>query len=157
MKDERFMEFISKRLEESAAGVYTEAVIPTPCSQTEQFAMLIHRIDGHMEPPEVVGAAITVSALALNKASKSEGVGIDDPDCLFEGLSKVDAVVAATPNFINCGQFVRRFDPPILYAKSQIYLGVWGNNNVGTMTQVCRIGYTLEKVSKDAFIAALIS
>ncbi|MBA7550438.1 hypothetical protein ES705_43735 [subsurface metagenome] len=48
------------------------------------------------------------------------------------------------------------FDPPILYPKASLYVGF---NTVGFTTVkklAVRIGYTLEKVSREDFISALV-
>ena len=49
-----------------------------------------------------------------------------------------------------------KFDPPVLYPRAKMYVGL----RTAGFTNVCsgfvKIGYTLEKVSKEDFIAALV-
>ena len=48
------------------------------------------------------------------------------------------------------------FDPPILYAKNKIYMGMNSAGQGAVKTAYAALGYTLEKVDKDDFIAALV-
>ncbi|MBA7703723.1 hypothetical protein ES703_112516 [subsurface metagenome] len=54
------------------------------------------------------------------------------------------------------GERTNKFDPPILYPKALLYLGMNTIGATSTRFATVRIGYTLEKVSREDFISALV-
>ncbi len=53
-------------------------------------------------------------------------------------------------------QMVKRYDPPILYAKDSVWAACQGFTTTNLAQFQFRIGYTLERVSSEEFIAALV-
>ncbi|GAH36712.1 unnamed protein product, partial [marine sediment metagenome] len=80
---------------------------------------------------------------------------ISDPDSIahFQAKTRLDAVFHAV---IHSGAERSFFDPPLLYPKAFIYLGISSTGFTSALAAHFRIGYTLEKVSREDFISALV-
>lgn len=164
MKSERFMEFLgveSGQIAFNAAGygVYTEVPIPLPTSQTEKLALLVHQVEFRLGHPSFTDTKMTSVACYLTKSHQTGPITLVDPDLLaqFFWHVSVNQVAASGISEWQDGVRIWRFDPAVLIARDHLYMG--GRTFQETANQVCqvRIGYTLEKVSQDAFIAALVS
>jgi len=154
---ERYLEWIGFHIDEQAPNTYTEVPIELPTSENETLALLLHRIEFEMEHGERIPGLITHVDTGLRHRS---GVGyphINVPDV----IASVDLELCIEAAGVHTGRVAdtivpKLFDPPILVATRQIYLFIQGANNVGASECYGRIGYTLEKVSREAFIAALV-
>jgi len=157
------MEFLRNRVQQTVVNTYAEEEIPTPCSTTEEMAMLIHFIHCHTDDPQVTEGDYSAITTGLWRHSQTGGLTMQDPDCIFSyGQSvmagRYEGTLSEYWEYYKDPQ-VLYFDPPILYAKSVIYHGLGTvQQPAGAMktSDIC-IGYTLEKVSKADFIAALVS
>ena len=151
-----FMEFLRARLVMTAANTFAQIQIPTPTSKTENMAMLIHQIE--FEPSIQVdsvptdGDSITVH---LAKVSKSAPSGIHEPDSLAY-LHIMTNLAAIFHALTVTGAPLHKFDPPILYPHANLYGGVTTVGFTAACAATFRIGYTLEKVSREDFISALV-
>lgn len=149
-----FTEFLSKSISESAAGTYTEVEITTPCSKTENMAMLISRIvvtnDSNLDTP-----AQDDQILAhLANSSQSAILPESNSNCVASGYLETGFVTSGTDRITNL-LFERVFNPPILYAKGTIYGAIKAIGQADAHTVSIRIHYTLDKVDKNDFIDAL--
>ncbi|MBA7709591.1 hypothetical protein ES703_118512 [subsurface metagenome] len=151
-----FMEYLRANAIQTTMNVYVETQIPTPTSKTENMAMLIHSIELHPSTPADAAPANgdTVS-LQLSKTSKSAIMTLAVADIIAK--YKVQTVTNATYlQLYEIGQQKQTFDPPILYPHANLY---FATNTVGfaaVTSAYIRIGYTLEKVSREDFISALV-
>ncbi|MBA7691695.1 hypothetical protein ES703_100246 [subsurface metagenome] len=164
----RFMEFID--IENNAIpgvidgyGAYNEIAIPMPVSGNENLAALIHQIEfylgpiypSHDEQVALEAAVTNISKSSMPTFGNSPGAILAQHGYLIDATKAGQGVV-----FVSYwGERVHRFDPPIMYARQYLYTGgrTYKDKSVGLLSVAhVRIGYTLEKVSKDAFIAALV-
>ena len=151
-----FMEFLRGNVVQAAINTYAELQVPTPASKTENMAMLIHSIEIH--PSRLVDTTPTngdFMEVHVAKASKAASAFIHDPDIL--ATYKVETVINAGVGEIQeTGQQVYKFNPPILYPKTNLYIAISSVGLAATAGGKVRIGYTLEKVSREDFISALV-
>ena len=151
-----FMEFLRARVLQTAANTYEEVQIPTPTSKTENMAMLIHSIE--LAPASIVDPApTTLDSCHIHVAKRSKTIAgvLDDPDILayYSGLTILDAVFHMV-YFTGSDKHI--FDPPILYPHANLFAGISTTGFTGVTNAKVRIGYTLEKVSREDFISALV-
>lgn len=157
MKDERFLEKLGGKCNMSAADTYTEVAINTPVSGTEELAMLIHKIAMVGEWPNPTAGSVSHIREQVMKRAIGSSVGYDDPDLIWRVQKAVETSGVGDPAWQSGSEDNETyFDPPILYARPQIFVSIDGANNGAVKGMVVAIWYTLEKVSKDAFIAALV-
>ncbi|MBA7550262.1 hypothetical protein ES705_42772 [subsurface metagenome] len=151
------MEFLRARVNMSAPNIYTELQMPTPTSKTELMAMLIHSI--YIEPNRLVDATTPTTGdtveIHLAECSKTACRKVYDPDILAYFFS-VTGLNAVWNNIEITGALMWKFDPPILYPKANLYLAMSTIGMTAIGGAVTRIGYTLEKVSREDFISALV-
>ena len=162
MSPERYMEFLRSTVEESAAATYTETVIHCPVSENEQLAMLIHSIEWWIESPETIDTKESSLQAHLAMASKTAIARLKDRDVLsiITSTHQAGFVEGTLTEFVRTWvrrQWILYFNPPILYPRRVLYLAVAGTENVAAYEADVRIGYTLARVSREAFIAALVS
>ncbi|MBA7551841.1 hypothetical protein ES705_44391 [subsurface metagenome] len=154
---ERFMEFIRGRVIEAGIDTYTEDAMPVPTSRTEELAMLIHKVMVNVATPTMQAASVTLSSWHVADRSYVSTRDRSYPGILAYGSREANDLPAGLFSYPgDRPQFVYDFDPPILYAKALIYLGFASEGEAAPQWCKVAIGYTLERVSKDAFIAALI-
>lgn len=150
------MEFLRSKATQTAINTYIEEQIPTPTSKTENMAMLIHSVE--LIPLSLVDTTPTnADSVSVHLARKSSTftLTLSNPD-LIAYFNAVTALNAIFNGVSIRGQQKTTFDPPLLYPKANLYLGM---NTVGMATvkyAECKIGYTLEKVSREDFISALV-
>ena len=161
--DEAFLEFINGVLTESAANTFTELEIATPASRTALSAMLIWLIEFDMTTPDIEDAQTNVTNIQLTRDTTTGLNNLEDDDLLARWSISVaaGAIQGSLSEYLVASGLdprprVFKFDPPILYPRSSVWLGIQGTGNVNVKTGRCRVGYTLEKVSQQAFIAALV-
>lgn len=151
-----FMEYLRATVTQSAPNTYTEIQFPTPASKTETLAMLIHSIELHPSAlMEIAPTSADSISAHLSEASKTSVRTIIDPDILayYLAFTILDAVAS---QLVITGEQKATFDPPILYPKAKLYLGINTTGFVAEKNVICKIGYTLEKVSREDFISALV-
>ena len=150
-----FMEFMRLKVVMSAADTYDEQDFQTPASKTENLAMLIHQIT---VSTSTWTGAVEGDNMIMHIASTSETdtLNPDDPHLVGGAVFGKEIKLATNGMYIDRIHDTIYFDPPILYAKNKIYIGM---NTVGqgaVKTGYAALGYTLEKVDKDSYIAALV-
>jgi len=157
-----FMEFLRNKVQETANSTFTEEEIPTPCSNTEKMAMLIHMIAFHTDDPQTDEGSYGTVLTGIYRHSMESPVHWHDPDCIMSytqmiAAGRYEGTLSEYFEYYADPQ-VLYFDPPILYARSVIYHSVEGigQPGVAVKTSHVMIGYTLEKVSDAHFIAALV-
>ncbi len=157
-----FMEFIRDSVTESAANTYTETEIKTPASRTEKLAMLIWQMEIEAGLPDIEDAQSNATLTQLVKTTQNTGLGLQDEDLLMRvnKLANVGTVQGSLTEFQRYQELdasvIRYFDPPILYAKAEMFLGIVGSGNAAAGSSGARVGYTLERVASEEFIAALV-
>ncbi len=151
-----FMEYLRAYPSQAVINTYVEVQMATPSSKTENMAMLIHSIEFHpLALVDVAPANLDAVMGQLTKVPKSTIYDINDPDviAIYKAITVLNAVMN---DVVEIGTQKQTFDPPILYPKASLYVGF---NTVGLTTVkklAVRIGYTLEKVSREDFISALV-
>ncbi len=151
-----FMEYLRANVLQSAVDTFTEKEIRCPTSKTENMAMLIHEIEIH--PLMLIDATPTNADVIhgqVTKKSKDALTLLYDPD-LLSLFSTYTALNAVFNQLLYRGTMTRKFDPPILYPRASMFLGVHTAGMTATVRIAVRIGYTLEKVSREDFISALV-
>ena len=155
-----FLEFVRNQVTESGANTYTEDEVQMPTSRTERLAMLIWSIQMEISFPDIEDAQGNRVDSHLADSEATARQRYHNTGVLFAGAWETSAGAAAgtlSEYMFNekTGPLYVRFDPPVLYAKSTIFHGIVGIGNSSVKTAQVMIGYTLEKVSTEAFIAAL--
>jgi len=161
-----FLEFMGIKLTESAINTYTEKEAATPTSENENLVMLIHQIEMHVDHADTPAAAGTTDTTAqIVDRSMSSLKNHADQELIalcqhsFRGALRETAAGVFTI-VVDCSlgerQRIVYYDPPLVYAKSKIYLGVKGSGNTVVKVASAKIGYTVERVSAEAFIKALV-
>lgn len=166
MKSERYMEFIGAH--NSVLGVvdatsaYAEVDMPLPTSGTETMALLLHQVQFFLAGPDpTLDAKESDDEVWLTKSHHASvpSQAASNPDVLayyFRKLSKNQ--IAGTSWMWEDGTNIWTFDPAILIARDSCYFGFRVYQKAAIqVTSDIRLGYTLEKVSREAFIAALVS
>ena len=151
-----FMEYLRARVTMTAANTYTEVILQTPTSKTENMAMLIHTIE--FEPARLIDSTPEDQAemrMQVCKNPQDDSVQISNSDQLANWKTRFH--LAAVTNWLTSkGANIHKFSPPILYPKSQIYFGMGTLSFISANLGHVKIGYTLEKVSREDFISALV-
>jgi hypothetical protein len=151
-----FMEFLRAIVTQTAINAYKEVQIPTPTSKTENMAMLIHSIE--LRPSVLVAAAPATEDFISTHLCKTTQTNVRttaDPDILaiYHAVTNLNAVFH---DVLIRGEQKQTFDPPILYPKASLFLGMTTGGMASVKNVTVRVGYTLEKVSREDFISALV-
>lgn len=155
-----YMEFMRGKVTNSAPNVYTEEVLSTPASKNEMMAMLIHMVILRTDSPDPIDATQTYVYAGLTRRSRDAFIEINDPDAIYTRIwTRNLGVVEGTLSEYNLETMghepIVYFDPPILYAKDALYLSTLGANNTAVKSVYLQLGYTLERVTLEQFVAAL--
>lgn len=148
-----FMEFLNIRVNQAVANTWTTAPWATPSSKTEKMAMLIHKIIFEhtiLDAP----AQDDHTLLILSTQALDQDYPISDPRIIAKMIKVFEALTSG--GAYEDQIFEMNFNPPILYPKASIHLGIDCSGQANPEDGFCKIGYTLEKVSDEAFIAALV-
>lgn len=156
-----FMEFLRGRVSHSGGTNVESARIAVPSSKTEELACLIHQIEIKMDEPTYVLAAHEWIKAGISKQDYDGDANMPN----YENTDMIWIVENTATEGIVVGPFgrneqntyIKYFDPPLLYAKADIWLlhELDAGQPAAKIAQTI-IGYTLEKVSREAFIEALI-
>ncbi len=162
-KSDRFMEFVGAYVKQSVEDEDAQVTFDVPTSETEQMALLVHRIEWEGNVPVgVVAAAIGIDLYLTTTMATPAGLAshIDFPS-LIDQYMRMGRYGTTIDDILDSDlqrQFeVHRFDPPILIAQRTLYLTIHTSASTVINDGAVRIGYTLEKVSQAAFIAALVA
>lgn len=155
------MEFVGGALTiPSGADGTAEEVIELPTSETELFALLVHQIQWFNTLAGSNFKAEGEYQRTLGLYRGPGGVrGLSDPATIAFHASGMHFTETALTNIRESEESpeMMYYNPPILIAHRQIYFaGKHAYLEVGSFTAKVRLGYTLEKVSREAFIAALV-
>ncbi len=163
-----YMEFIRGRIfmpEVEPAGVISKKSIALPSSKTETMAVLVHSIDIEMNRclPQYKAGDIPYFvnfSVLLHEPNTDGDCGISMPGVLAYyavGFDLVETALTVLKNVYEVGQRCWKFDPPVLVAQDFLWICGWksADIDVGRETRF-RLGYTIEKVSREAFIASLV-
>ena len=151
------MEYLHGKILQSAINVYEEVEIRTPSSKTEVLATLIHEVDFHVSGFEAGATVADVDAFQcrLTKKPQTTNIFLDNPDLI--AYYELWAILGTVFNsFWENGARIWKFDPPILYPRDAMYLAVKTQGFAMVRAVYARVGYTLERVSSEDFIAALV-
>jgi len=161
------MEYIRNATAESAANTFTEEEIATPVASfaavvgtrpkgakaPKRVAMLIHEVITQMPTRDVIADGDGAEQ-HLNLRTQSGIRGPEDSGHIFDRVQD--------SNLLTSGQSdkeqtqVRKWDPPLLYAKKSIFHGVKSTGQSAAKNYKIAIGYTLVEVEEATFLAALV-
>ena len=147
-----FMEFM--RLETERADGPNEVLsqgFDTPASKTEKMAVLIHQI--HLFCPIAKTAEGECKAAVSDRQLElTSDVDVGEPNV----ITKMECFNLTTPTEWHAEEHqFTYYNPPILYARRKIWLTIAVAGATNKKASAI-IGYTLEKVSQEDFIAALV-
>ncbi|MBA7556203.1 hypothetical protein ES705_48902 [subsurface metagenome] len=151
-----FMEFLRALVVQTAINTYQEIQMPTPTSKTENMAMLIHSIE--LYPTNILAGSIAngdVLHAHLSKTTKTAPGKVADADILAEYRAYA-ALAEIFHDTVYMGSQKHTFDPPILYPHANLYAAIQTTGFTSVVSLNVRVGYTLEKVSREDFISALV-
>lgn len=149
-----FMEWMRLRAATITNDTYREQEWETPTSKTEKMAMLIHKIQFHIDDITGMANDDEIDVDLHDRAGQVEVLNYDDSGL----IEKMNYFLKLTTSGAEEVGMIREinYSPPILYAKKKMYSGI-NSAGMGALTGCdVRIGYTLEKVSQENFIAALV-
>ena len=154
------MEVLRDQVTESAANTFTQREIQTPVSRSEKLAMLIWKIQIWPDIAEEEDTQDNSVIVQLTKSTATAVVVPEDDDLVFRWRHGVRAGVNAgtLSEYLieRMDPQVATFQPPLLYAKSSIFLGIVGSGNSAAKAVGCHVYYTLERIPDALFIAALV-
>jgi hypothetical protein len=160
-----YLEWLTGHYAESAANTVTEHQIGLPTSKNENLAMLIHSVIFDRLDCDRIDETRTSCAAWLSLRNGYTG-GFDAEGADYQNIAWAKRELSCGEEQGTLSEYVvdygdrayveRKFDPPVLVAQDFAYVGVRGENNGPARDIVCRIGYTLEKVSSQDFISALV-
>ena len=147
-----FLEWLRMTIVEIGANTFTEVEQRTPVSKTEKLAMLIHRVELEIGGEFEMNDGDEVNIQLADEHQVAE-ITISNAHLVAKSGFRADGAAAGA--VVNT-PYVIVFEPPQLYSKSSIFLGGNGLSQTNPLVYDGRIGYTLEKVDSDAYIAALV-
>lgn len=154
------METLRGQVTESAPNTYTETEIQTPASRSEKLAMLIWRMQIYPDPPSLEDGQTNTVRVHVAKQSATAVLVPENDAVLFRYRKQLSAgAIAGTLSeylSVEVNPEVVTFAPPFLYAKSSLFIGMEGVGNAIALACGLMIGYTLERVPAELFIAALV-
>ncbi len=160
MVDGALMEFIRGAVTQSGTNTFTEVEIPTPVSRSEKLAMLIWNIHLFTGVPEQLDGAGSSVTAQLTSGSQTAILPWEDDEVLHHIAKQANQDAQGTlSEFIlawEAGPQMIQFAPPRLYTKSGLFLGINSVGATAVRAAACRVGYTLERVPSETFIAALV-
>lgn len=162
-KNGPFQEQLNVVAQETTINTTAEYEIVTPVSKSEAIAMLIHQLRFELAPPTLIDTLTVDTHVQLRRRSSTTGaLARSDPSVIatyavFASVNKVAGAAEKAIAYTEEGSKLINYDPPLLIAASRLYLAVKSYVETAVRYGHCQIGYTLEKVSKEDFIAALVS
>jgi len=164
-KGERFMEFLTHEVEESAAGTQTWSSFGIPTSAFDNYAMLVHLVAFSKVSPERIDATFCShqAAIATRQPPALDGVDGAVHSDILAWIAMVNSLGQAQGTlseyglaWLIGGALVWLFNPPILVATDTLWHGVFSTGGTTAQVSAVRVGYTLEKVTREQFVAALV-
>ncbi|MBA7549991.1 hypothetical protein ES705_42496 [subsurface metagenome] len=146
------MEFMRIETSPAETGEIVSEGFDTPASRTEKMAMLIHQIHLFCPISKTADGEVKTS-IGDREATEVSDVDIGEPGV----ITKMECYTLTAPEQVQTNEHqMTYYDPPILYAKRQIWASVANSGSVGGKRCSAHIGYTVEKVSQEDFISALV-
>jgi len=162
-KSDRFMEFVGAKVTQDVADEDAQVVFDVPTSETEQLALLVHQIEWEGNVPVgLVDVAIGVDLYLTTTMATPAGMAthLDFPSLIDLYMRMARYGTTADDRLdsdLQDQHRVHHFDPPILIAQRTLYLTIHTSASTVINDGAVRLGYTLEKVTQAAFIAALVA
>ena len=155
------LEFLRGTVVEPSANTFTEAEISTPASRSEKLAMLVWYIEMDIEVPTIEDAQNNSVQGQLTSTSQTAMIRLDNPDLIWGNLKRRQAgtVQGSLTEYYSEPVFKPtfvQFAPPFLYAKAEMFLQVLSTGEPSVHRVSVKVGYTLERVPAELFIAALV-
>jgi len=148
-----FLEWLRGSVTQGGADAFGETEIKTPVGRANNLAMAIHEVEFEHETLDTVAAA-DESEIQLTMNSKTETLPISNSDLFAKWKKCLDLVTSGA--IVHDVQRTQKFYPPLLYAKSSIYLGFDTVGQAAAKSAYTRIGYTLRYVSATRMVQALV-
>lgn len=148
-----FLEWLRGSAITGGADTFGQTEIKTPVGRANNLAMAIHCVEFEHDQLDTIAAGDNVEA-QLTMNSKTEILKISDSDLVEKWSKHLDLVTSGAIAHDAIKHIP--FYPPILYAKSSIYLGIDTVGQAGAKGCDCRIGYTLRYVSATRMVQALV-
>lgn len=148
-----FMEFLRGAVTMEGADTYGSNELKTPVGRANKLAMAIHQIEFEHEKLDTVATEDDVD-LQLTMNEKTEIVPISNSDYI-DGFSKGFSLVTSGA-VVHERKKKNKFYPPLLYAKSSMYLGMDTTGQGAAKSGYVRLGYTLRYVSATRMVQALV-
>lgn len=147
------MEWLRGSATEGGAATYGETELKTPVGRANNLAMAIHKIEFEHEELDAIAAGDDFGChLSMN--TKSALINLNNSDCIAIWKKHLD--LATNGAIVHDANKSEVFYPPLLYAKSSIYLGVKTTGQAAAKSVYTRIGYTLRFVSATRMVQALV-
>lgn len=152
LKDEP-LEWIRDNLNLSGANAFTTKEIQLPFIPDEDQTMFIHRFEVEFTKFDAGVHGDHIYIVLANDTAGSE---------LFINQEATIAKVKLEMALVTSGMhiyklpIVERFDPPMMYVKPTIWVVGGSSGQAALVSFQYRIGYTLDKISKNDFIDALL-
>jgi hypothetical protein len=148
-----FMEWLRGSATEGGAATYGETELKTPVGRANNLAMAIHKVEFQHQELDTIAAGDDFHChLSMN--SKSAVINLDSSDAIALWVKHLD--LSTNGAIVHDANKSEVFYPPLLYAKSSIYLGIKTTGQAAAKTVYARIGYTLRFVSATRMVQALV-
>lgn len=158
---EEYMEFIVSEITQGASNTYAEREIPMPVSENENLAVVVHKVDIALSHPGTSDDNYAEVYTSLHERPESNVVtrgavgGIAYHRVVLEA-GTAEGTLSEYATWFGSLEYTELYLPPVLVARRAIYVGI-NSGGCSVVKQCnCRIGYTIRKISRDAFIAALV-
>ena len=155
------MEFIRGAVTMSGANTFTEVEVATPASRSEKLAMLIWRIAWFPNNPVHIDGSEVSLRMQLARDTQAAILAAEDDDLVsnIQVVSRMGTAQGSLSEYASVfvrGALLEYFQPPLLYAKQSIFLGVDTVSDNTARSGAFVLGYTLERVPAELFIASLV-
>lgn len=148
-----FLEYLRGAVTQGGADAYAETELKTPVGRANNLAMAIHEIEFEHSVLDTIATEDGVDIqLCMNSKTDITTISNSDLIALWPKCFSLLTSGAVVHNRTN----IQKFYPPLLYAKSGIYLGIDTIGQAGAKSGYTRIGYTLRYVSATRMVQALV-
>lgn len=148
-----FMEWLRATVVQGGNDAYAETQIATPVGRANNLAMAIHKTQWEHDE---IDAPADQDSIQMHLAMDTQAAILNLNSSLL--VDKYKNLVS----LVTSGAFAielpvnHEFYPPLLYAKSSMYLGIDTIGQGEVKTGYVRIGYTLRFVSPTRMVQALV-
>lgn len=157
LKENEVLRFARFNVVESSNATFTEISLDTNLSIRTPFvwqvrALQLEILAAANEWP-ADGATETI-IVQFTRESKSAILNYNDPDLLEKvtrELRRVDISAVGNVHQVVQNPITVNYNSPIIYANSNLYIGILSTFGSGVANVRGRIGFTIEKVSEKAF------